>query len=155
MQIAKNGDSVKVHYTGKHTDGDIFDSSAGKDPLDFELGKGQMIQGFEAAVLGMSVGETKTVNIPSDQAYGEFNEEMLFPINLADIPAHIELELGMPLNVQTNEGHAVQVLVREITEDLVILDANHPLAGMDLVFEINLIEITPAEEAPNKPLLFD
>ena len=155
MLKAKNGDAVKVHYTGKHTDGDIFDSSEGREPLAFELGKVQMIKGFEAAVLGMEVGETKTVTIPADQAYGDFNENMVFSVNKTEIPEHINLQLGMPLNVQTDQGHTVQVTVKEITDATVTLDANHPLAGQELIFEINLVEITPGEDESKKPLLFD
>ena len=155
MSKAKNSDFVKVHYTGKHVDGDVFDTSEGREPLAFELGKGQMIKGFEAAVLGMEVGETKTVNIPADQAYGEFNKDMVFSVNRTEIPEHINLQLGMPLNVQTDQGHTVQVTVKEVTDSNVVLDANHPLAGQDLVFEINLVEINSPEEDDKKPLLFD
>ncbi|NJO00720.1 MAG: peptidylprolyl isomerase [Bacteroidia bacterium] len=155
MKVAKEGDTVKVHYTGKYTDGQIFDSSLNREPLQFDLGKGQMIQGFEQAVLGMGVGEDKTINISPESAYGQHREDMVFPVDRSEIPEHIDLQVGMQLNAQTQQGESIQVLVKEIQEDHVLLDANHPLAGENLIFEIKLLEITPAEEAGNRPLMFD
>lgn len=155
MIQAKNGDIVKVHYTGKHTNGQVFDSSAGREPLAFALGAGQMIAGFEQAVLGMQIGEKKTIHIQSADAYGDLNESLIFPVSLASIPEDMEIQVGMMLNAQADNGMPIQVVVKQITSESVILDANHPLAGQDLVFEIELLEINSPEDADKKPLLFD
>lgn len=155
MLKAKEGDSVKVHYTGTFQDGNVFDSSLGGEPLEFALGKGQMIPGFEKAILGMQIGEDKKVTIPSNEAYGEVNEEMFFTINRTEIPDEVKPEVGMRLNAQTGQGQSIQVFIKDFDNQTVTLDANHPLAGKDLNFEIKLVEITPSEENGKKPLLFD
>ena len=141
MKQAQNGNTVKVHYTGKFTDGNIFDTSQGREPLEFALGQGMMIKGFEKTVLGMEIGQKKTTSIPPVEAYGEVNEELLFSVDRGEIPAEIELNIGMQLNAQTDNGQAIPVVVKEISEAKVLLDANHPLAGKELVFEIELLEI--------------
>lgn len=141
MTEAKSGDTVRIHYTGTLADGSTFDSSEGRDPLEFKLGTGQVIAGFDAAVDGMSVGQSKTVEIPADQAYGAHNPDALqaFPRN--KIPDNIPLEIGTQLQLQSSQGHPMMVTVSEVTEAEVILDANHPLAGKTLTFQIELVEV--------------
>ena len=141
MQQEKSGDKVKVHYHGRLTNGETFDSSEGRAPLEFEVGGGMVIKGFDEGVAGMQVGEKKTVNIPFDEAYGPRNPEMLVEFPRDKFPKDMELELGMPLMMNNGADQQFQVVVTEIKEDKVILDANHPLAGQDLVFDIELVEI--------------
>ena len=141
MQQAKSGDKVKVHYHGRLTNGETFDSSEGRAPLEFEVGGGMVIKGFDEGVAGMKVGEKKTVNIPFDEAYGPRNPEMLVEFPREKFPKDMELEVGMPLMMNNGADQQFQVVVTEIKEDVVILDANHPLAGQDLVFDIELVEI--------------
>ncbi|MBC7848324.1 MAG: peptidylprolyl isomerase [Chitinophagaceae bacterium] len=145
MQQVKSGDTVKVHYHGKLTDGTTFDSSAGREPLEFEVGSGMVIKGFDDGVTGMSVGDKKTVSIPVDDAYGPKQDEMLveFPIN--QFPPDLKPEVGMPLTMTTSQGQPVQVVIIEVGEETVILDANHPLAGQELVFDLELVEIVGAK----------
>lgn len=138
---AKTGDTVKVHYTGTLDDGTQFDSSAGREPLEFRLGTGQVIQGFDDGVTGMAIGEKKTVNIPAAEAYGEQRPEMMLDINRAEVPADIELELGMKLMMQGQNGQPMPVTVAALSEESVTLDANHELAGKALTFELELVEI--------------
>ena len=141
MQQAKSGDKVKVHYHGRLTNGETFDSSEGRAPLEFEVGGGMVIKGFDEGVTGMQVGEKKTVNIPFDEAYGPRNPEMLVEFPREKFPKDMELEVGMPLMMNNGADQQFQVVVTEIKDDVVILDANHPLAGQDLVFDIELVEI--------------
>lgn len=141
MQQAKMGDKVKVHYHGKLTSGETFDSSAGREPLEFEIGGGMVIKGFDDGVTGMSVGEKKTITIPFNEAYGPVNPEMLIDMPKDRFPADMELEKGMPLMMSDQEGHQFQVTITEIKEASVMLDANHPLAGKDLVFDLELVAI--------------
>lgn len=141
MQKAKTGDKVKVHYHGRLTSGETFDSSSGREPLEFEVGSGQVIKGFDTGVAGMSVGEKKTVNIPVEEAYGPKNPEMVIDYPKERFPSGMDLQVGMPLVMKDASGHQFQVKVEEIREDVVILDANHPLAGEDLIFDIELVEI--------------
>jgi FKBP-type peptidyl-prolyl cis-trans isomerase 2 len=141
MQQVKSGDKVRVHYHGKLTNGETFDSSEGREPLEFEVGKGMVIKGFDDGVTGMSVGQKKTVNIPVDEAYGPVNPEMLIEMPKDRFPKDMELEVGMPLMMSDGGDQQFQVMVMEIKEDSVSLDANHPLAGEDLVFDIELMEI--------------
>jgi peptidylprolyl isomerase len=138
---AKNGDNVKVHYTGKLVNGEQFDSSAGREPLGFTVGAGQMIKGFDAAIPGMVVGDKKTINIPAAEAYGERSEEAMIPFPKEHVPADMKLEPGMPLTLTNQQGQPVQVVVVEVREDIIILDANHFLAGQELIFDIELVEI--------------
>jgi peptidylprolyl isomerase len=141
MNAAKSGDIVQVHYTGTLEDGTIFDSSKDREPLEFTLGGGQMIKGFDAAVMGMEIGEVRTANIPSAEAYGELNEEMMIEVPNDQIPADLKPQVGMQLAVGQPDGSSVPVTVREVSDTGIILDANHPLAGKDLTFEIELVSI--------------
>ncbi|MBS1512479.1 MAG: peptidylprolyl isomerase [Bacteroidetes bacterium] len=141
MMQAKNGDNVKVHYTGKLVSGEQFDSSAGREPLAFTVGAGQMIKGFDAAIPGMKVGDKKTINIAPADGYGEKNPEAIIEFPKEQVPPDIKLEPGMPLTLQDNYGNPVPVVVVEIKDDAIVLDANHFLAGQELVFDIELVEI--------------
>lgn len=141
MSVASKGNSVKVHYTGKLEDGTVFDSSANREPLQFTLGDGNMIKGFDSAVHGMSVGDEKSVTIPCGEAYGEKRDDMMLDIPLNQVPAHIKPEIGMELSLQNQAGQPVPVKVTHIDEEKITLDANHPLAGKDLIFDITLVEI--------------
>jgi FKBP-type peptidyl-prolyl cis-trans isomerase 2 len=138
---AKNGDTVKIHYTGKLEDGTTFDSSADRDPLEFTLGKGEIIPGFEQAVVGMEPGESKSVDIPAEKAYGPHQKELVTEIDREKVPPNIDLEAGRQLQLQSPDGRKQVVMVTEVTESSVTLDANHPLAGKDLSFDIKLMEI--------------
>lgn len=142
MTQVKSGDTVRVHYTGTLTDGQTFDSSEGKDPLEFTVGSGQIIPGLESAVEGMTVGDKKTVEVPVDQAYGQPDPNAQQAVPRGDIPEDIPLDLGTQLQVQTPQGQVMPVTVVEVTEEQVVLDANHPLAGKDLTFAIEVVEIT-------------
>lgn len=142
MQKAKKGDKVKVHYHGKLTNGETFDSSAGREPLEFEVGKGSVIKGFDDGVTGMEIGEKKTINIPYDSAYGPKNADMIIEMPKDRFPKDMELESGMPLMMSDGSGQNFEVIVVEIKDDAVVLDANHPLAGQDLIFDIELVEIS-------------
>src|SRR5215210_6090262 len=144
MAQAKTGDKVKVHYHGKLTNGETFDSSEGRAPLEFEVGSGMVIKGFDDGVTGMAVGEKKTISIPVEEAYGPKNAEMLVEMPKDKFPDDMEIEIGMPLMMSNEEGQNFQVTVAEIKEASVILDANHPLAGQDLVFDLELVEIVNA-----------
>jgi peptidylprolyl isomerase len=139
--VAKKGDTAKVDYTGTLADGTQFDSSIGKQPLQFTVGAGQMIAGFDAAVLGMKVGDKKTVTIPAAQAYGARDESLVFNVNRSDLPGNINPQVGMKLQMSRTDGSTVVVKVIEVNESTVKLDANHDLAGKDLTFEITLVSI--------------
>ena len=141
MQTAKNGDQVKVHYTGKLTSGEQFDSSTGREPLEFTVGAGQMIKGFDVAIPGMKVGDKKTINIPASEGYGERSDEAIIPFPKTNVPADMKMEVGMQLMLSNEHGQPVQVVVAEIKDDVIMLDANHFLAGKELVFDIELVEI--------------
>lgn len=140
MTQAKRGDNVKVHYTGKLEDDTVFDSSAGGEPLEFAVGSGQVIQGFDEAVIDMKVGESKVVNIPVEKAYGERLDEMVIQAPIEQVPPDLNPELGMRLEMGGANGEILRVVVVEITDTHITLDANPPLAGKDLIFEIELVE---------------
>jgi peptidylprolyl isomerase len=144
MTEAKSGDTVKINYVGTLNDGQMFDSSEGRDPLEFVVGSGQIIKGLDSAIPGMSVGDKKTVNVPCDQAYGQKNPDARQAVPREQIPADIPVAVGTQLQMQTPQGQVVPVTVAEVTETEVTLDANHPLAGQDLNFEIEVVEIKAA-----------
>ncbi|MBA3673723.1 MAG: peptidylprolyl isomerase [Chitinophagaceae bacterium] len=141
MQQVKAGDVVKVHYTGKLTNGDQFDSSTGREPLEFTVGAGQMIKGFDAAMPGMTVGEKKTINILPEDAYGVKDEQAIIEFPKENIPKDMKPEVGMQLQLRNESGQPFPVTIAEIKDDIIILDANHSLAGKKLVFDIELMEI--------------
>jgi len=141
MTQAKTGDTVSIHYTGTLSDGSTFDSSEGREPLEFTIGSGQIIPGLDAALPGMTVGDKKIVEVPADEAYGQPDPNARQAVPRADIPADIPLDIGTRLQVQTPQGQVMPVTVAEVTEEQVILDANHPLAGQDLTFAIELISV--------------
>ena len=144
MTQVKTGDTVSIHYTGTLTDGSTFDSSNGRDPLEFTVGAGQIIPGLDQAIPGMAVGDTKTVTVPADQAYGERDPNAQQAVPRAEIPADIPLEPGTQLQMQTPTGQVVPVMVADVSDTEVTLDANHPLAGQDLTFDVELVDIKAA-----------
>ena len=143
MPKVKEGDTVKVHYTGKLTeDGTVFDSSREREPLEFTLGNGQLIPGFEEAVVGMEEGDSTTVELNSEDAYGERRDDLELEVSKSDLPDNIDPQVGMQLQMQQQEdGQAIPVQITAVEDDFVKLDANHPLAGKDLTFDIELIEL--------------
>ncbi len=143
MSEAKQGDTVKIHYTGRLDDGSEFDSSIGREPLEFTLGEGRVIAGFEQAVVGMTEGNSKTVTIAADQAYGPRNEQAIQDVPLTSLPDQIreDLQVGMRLQANDPNGQPLVLTVTTIGEEAVTLDANHPLAGQDLTFDLELVEI--------------
>jgi peptidylprolyl isomerase len=141
MTFAKTGDTVRVHYTGKLDDGTIFDSSAGGEPIEFVIGDHQVIPGFEDGVTGMQVGEAKTVTIPFAQAYGAYDDNLLLEVPRAQFPSHITPAVGETLQLRQPDGDVVTVIISQVTDESVTLDANHPLAGEDLTFDLHLAEI--------------
>ncbi|WP_368186613.1 peptidylprolyl isomerase [Aestuariibius sp. HNIBRBA575] len=142
MTQAKAGDTVRIHYTGTLNNGDVFDSSEGRDPLEFAVGSGQIIPGLDKAIPGMVVGDKKTVQVPCDEAYGQVNPEARQAVPRADIPDEIPTEPGTQLQMQAPNGQAIPVTIVEANETEIVLDANHPLAGQDLTFAIEMVEIT-------------
>ncbi len=142
MVQVKSGDTVSVHYIGTLEDGTAFDSSEGSDPLEFAIGSGNVIPGFEQAVLGMNLGESKTVTIPADDAYGPYVEERVLVVERQQIPADMSIDIGAQLQIQQEGGMVIPVIITDITENEVTLDANHPLAGEDLTFKITLVSVT-------------
>lgn len=141
MSEAKKGDKVKVHYTGKLHDGSIFDSSVDREPLEFEVGAGMMIPGFDKAVNGMNVGDKVTADIPANEAYGEKNEEMIVDVPRAQLPPDLKPEIGQQLAMQQPNGQSLPVVVTKVEEATIQIDANHPLAGKSLIFDIELVSI--------------
>lgn len=141
MSQAKNGDTVKIHYTGTLDDGSQFDSSEGRDPLEFTLGGGQVIPGFEKAVEGMAVGDKKSINIPSVEAYGERHEQLVQEVPKEALPDDMQPEVGMPLQAQREDGHVIDMVVTAVGNESITVDGNHPLAGQALNFDIHLVEI--------------
>lgn len=144
MTQVKAGDTVRIHYTGTLTTGETFDSSQGRDPLEFVVGSGQIIPGLDKAIPGMTIGDKKTVEVPCAEAYGETREEARQAIPRAEIPDHIPTEIGTQLQMQAPTGQVVPVTIVEANEAEIVLDANHPLAGKDLVFAIELVGLDAA-----------
>jgi peptidylprolyl isomerase len=141
MSHAKAGDKVKIHYTGKLDDGTEFDSSAGRDPLEFVLGSGQVIPGFDNAVDGMKVGENKEVRLDAEDAYGQRNDQLIQEVPKSALPDDLEPKVGMGLQSQSPDGQVMQLTVTDVADDSITVDANHPLAGKALSFDIKLVEI--------------
>jgi peptidylprolyl isomerase len=141
MKKASEGDNVKVHYTGTLEDGSVFDSSAEREPLEFTMGAGSMISGFEKAVSGMAVGEKVTVNIPAAEAYGEKRDDLIVRVGRGDFPENIDPQIGVAITMRHPDAGEFDAIVSEVTEDNVILNANHPLAGKALKFDIEVMEI--------------
>lgn len=142
MTQAKAGDNVKVHYTGKLDDGTVFDSSAEREPLEFSLGSGNVIPGFEEAIVGMTPGESKTATIPAEQAYGPRRDELAIAVEKEQIPTDLSVEVGQQLQISQNNGQVIPVIVTDVSDSKVTLDANHPLAGQQLTFDIELVEVS-------------
>ena len=141
MAQAKNGDTVKIHYTGKLGDEEVFDSSTNQEPLEFKLGEGKIIPGFEEAVVGMAPGESKTVKISPAKAYGPHRKELVADVERSRVPDTLKLEIGRHVQIRQPDGGVIQAKVTSMSESMVTLDANHPLAGKDLIFDIKLVEI--------------
>ncbi|RJP68715.1 MAG: peptidylprolyl isomerase [Candidatus Abyssobacteria bacterium SURF_17] len=141
MAKAKAGDTVRVHYTGWLEDGTVFDSSADRDPLEFQLGEGQVIEGFEEAIVGMEVGESKTANILPEKGYGPHYGEMVIEVGREQFPPHIAPQVDQVLQLQRPDGDRIRAIITNVSESTVTLDANHPLAGKNLMFDIELLEI--------------
>lgn len=141
MATIQKGDEIKVHYTGKLTNGEIFDSSESREPLAFTVGAGMMIPGFDAGVIGMNNGDKKSINVPASEGYGERSDEQIFEFPSENVPPDMKLEPGMQLDLRNEQGQPIPVTVVEVRPDTVILDANHFLAGKDLVFDVEIIEI--------------
>lgn len=138
---AKQGDTVKVHYTGKLEDGTVFDTSRSRHPLQFTIGKGQVIAGFEQAVAGMNIGESKTATIPVDQAYGARRDDMIVTVNRDQFPPDVNPNIGQRLELEQENNHSILVTVTNVSDSNITLDANHPLAGKALTFELELVGI--------------
>ncbi|MEZ5358777.1 MAG: peptidylprolyl isomerase [Candidatus Zixiibacteriota bacterium] len=141
MSAAKNGDTVQVHYTGRLDDDTVFDSSEGRDPLKFGVGSGQVIPGFDKGVVGMEIGDKKTITIPPDEAYGPHRDELTLTVNKGQFPEHITPAVGLQLQMQQPDQSNVNVTITSIEGDDVTLDANHPLAGKTLIFDLELVAI--------------
>lgn len=141
MKVAQNGDTVKVHYTGRLSSGEMFDSSDGGDPLEFTIGEGQVIPGFEEAVVGMDTGDKKTITIPAEEAYGEARPDLVASVERTRFPDDVDLAIGQQFRVGQDSGDEMVVTVTELTDTHVTIDANHPLAGHELTFDITLAQI--------------
>ncbi len=139
---AKEGDTVKIHYTGKLENGEVFDSSKDREPLQFKMGEGQVIPGFEKGIAGMEVGDSKDITIPPEEAYGAKNEQLVFEIERSKLPDHITPELGMQLQMTQENGQPVNVVISALTDDTITIDANHPLADKTLHFDVELVDIS-------------
>ncbi len=142
MSQVKANDTVKVHYTGKLADGEVFDSSVDRgEPLEFTMGQGQLIPGFEEGLIDMKVSEKKTLNIPADKAYGDRRDELIQEVPKSQLPEDIKPEKGMALMSKTPDGREMPLVVTEVKDEAIVVDANHPLAGKDLIFDIELMEV--------------
>ncbi len=146
MAQAKLGDTVRVHYRGTFTDGTVFDGTIGDEPFELTLGEQRVIPGFEKAIVGMNVGERKTVKVSPDEAYGKYDRTLIVDIERSHMPENIDLQLGKLLEFKAKDGSIALVTIKDVTETKVTLDGNHPLAGRDLIFEIELVEIVSRTE---------
>jgi len=145
MSLVKDNDTVKVHYTGKLADGQVFDSSEGKDPIEFTLGQGQLIPGFEKGLINMKLNEKKTINIPKDEAYGDSREDLIQEVQKSELPEEIKPEVGMGLVSKSQDGREMNLVIAEVKEESIVVDGNHPLAGKDLIFDLEVVEIKETE----------
>ena len=143
-QVTVNS-TVKVHYTGKLADGEVFDTSDGKEPIEFTLGQGQLIPGFEKGLIDMKLNEKKTINMTKDEAYGEVNETLIQEVKKTDLPQDMEPKVGMGLVSKSPEGQEINLMVVEVKEETIVIDGNHPLAGRDLIFDLEVVEIIASE----------
>lgn len=141
MAKVKEGDTVKVHYTGKDANGNVFDSSVEREPIEFTIGDGKIIPGFEQAVIGLQEGDTSTFTVEADDAYGQRRDDLLIDVEREKLPEDVSPEVGQQLQVQRQDGEAIPVVIAQVTDESVTLDANHPLAGEDLTFEVELVEV--------------
>ena len=141
MTQVKKGNTIKVHYTGKLEDGTVFDSSEGREPLEFEVGAGRMIKGFDQGVEGMNLNEEKTITIEAAEAYGDIREDLIIDVPKAQLPPDIKPEVGMELVSQQPDGQQIVVTVKEVKPEAIVIDANHKLAGKDLIFDVKVVEI--------------
>lgn len=141
MSQIKENDTVRVHYTGKLVDGQIFDSSLEREPLEFTMGQGQLIPGFEKGLLDMKVSEKKTVTIPSDEAYGQPRPELIQEVEKSQLPEDLKPEVGMGLVSTNPQGQEMNLVVTEVKDQTIVVDGNHPLAGKDLVFDLEVVGI--------------
>ena len=145
MSQVKENNTVKVHYTGKLADGQVFDTSEGKEPIEFVLGQGQLIPGFEQGLIDMKVNEKKTITIAKEEAYGEVNDQLIQEIDRANLPQDMEPKVGMGLVSKSPEGQEMNLMIVEVKDKSVVIDGNHPLAGRDLVFDLEVVEIKDTE----------
>jgi FKBP-type peptidyl-prolyl cis-trans isomerase SlpA len=145
MSQVKENNTVKVHYTGKLSDGQVFDSSEGKEPLEFTLGKGQIIPGFEKGLIDMKLNEKKTITIAKEEAYGDINDNLRQEVKKTELPEDIKPEVGMGLVSKSPDGQEMNLLVVEVKEESIVIDGNHPLAGKDLIFDLEVVEIKDTE----------
>lgn len=141
MIQVKENNTVKVHYTGKLSDGQIFDSSEGKEPLEFTLGQGQLIPGFEKGLIDMKLNEKKTITLAKEEAYGEPNQELIHEVQKSQLPQDMEPQVGMGLVTKTQDGQEMNLVIVDVKEETVIIDGNHPLAGKELIFDLEVVEI--------------
>jgi FKBP-type peptidyl-prolyl cis-trans isomerase SlpA len=145
MSQVKANNTVKVHYTGKLSDGQVFDTSEGKEPIEFVLGQGQLIPGFEQGLIDMKVNEKKTITIAKEEAYGEVNEQLIQEVDKANLPQDMEPKVGMGLVSKSPDGQEMNLMVVDVKEKSIVVDGNHPLAGRDLVFDLEVVEIKDTE----------
>jgi FKBP-type peptidyl-prolyl cis-trans isomerase SlpA len=144
IQVTENS-TLKVNYTGKLADGQVFDSSEGKDPIAFTLGQGQLIPGFEKGLIDMKLNEKKTISMPKEDAYGEINEALIQEVNKSELPQEMEPKVGMGLVSKSPDGQEMNLMVIEVKEESIVIDGNHPLAGKDLIFDLEVVEIKATE----------
>lgn len=141
MTKVKSGDKIKIHYTGKFTDNTVFDSTVASEPFEFTIGVGEVIKGMDEGLIGMEIGESKTINIKPDMAYGDVHKDLIFEVDKKEVFEDMEIEVGQKVQIPQEEEEALIVEITKITDDIVIMDGNHPLAGKEIVFDIQLLEI--------------
>tara|TARA_B110000503_G_scaffold23205_1_gene36167 strand:- start:25248 stop:25694 length:447 start_codon:yes stop_codon:yes gene_type:complete len=145
MSQVKENNTVKVNYTGKLSDGQVFDSSEGKEPIEFTLGQGRLIPGFEKGLIDMELNEKKTITIPKEEAYGEVNKDLIQEVKKSELPQEMAPEVGMGLVSKSPDGQEMNLLVIEVRDETIVIDGNHPLAGKELIFDLEVLEIKDTE----------